>query len=407
DSHIDYDLFVYSGDQSSAGPLIAQSTYGRGRPDECTLTRSGYIWIKVFNYSSSGSGNYSLGIEGPRILLDKIGIYYHNDTDPTRHYPYDSDRITIKALVWANDGQGTRTYADAPLNNDGYWYIAGSDGAMGIFANPPSLPANTTIYQWQSPFQTPTFNWTVWYHRTGNPYNQSNRDYWYETLTSTLITGWGTTTSFALGTKRYSTKITLGTQSVSSKVGEYATRISVRQNNTPQGHIDRATQYLRWLTAYLQYPEGNSDLYSSNGIPYEWGGHWFGGRTGNRVGDPNPYEGYGIDCSGLVSCGARFAGYNWSSWRQTTSGLPNVSDAITQAQLQPGDILNRTPTPDRSGHVVTVYRIDPNNRDRIDVIEATGKPPNEPPDRCNKVRIVSKRLRIDYLDQGYTIRRLR
>ncbi|MEW6104321.1 MAG: transglycosylase SLT domain-containing protein, partial [bacterium] len=69
DSHIDYDLFVYSGDQSSAGPLIAQSTYGRGRPDECTLTRSGYLWIKVFNYSSSGSGNYSLEIEGIKVLL--------------------------------------------------------------------------------------------------------------------------------------------------------------------------------------------------------------------------------------------------------------------------------------------------------------------------------------------------
>ncbi|MEW6104635.1 MAG: D-Ala-D-Ala carboxypeptidase family metallohydrolase, partial [bacterium] len=112
DSHIDYDLFVYSGDQSSAGPLIAQSTYGRGRPDECTLTRSGYIWIRVFNYSSSGSGNYSLGIE---LSLTISQITLPNDNISFTTQPGEN-RIRCLADIKPD-------YLDAAYNSQIEWEI--------------------------------------------------------------------------------------------------------------------------------------------------------------------------------------------------------------------------------------------------------------------------------------------
>lgn len=82
---------------------------------------------------------------------------------------------------------------------------------------------------------------------------------------------------------------------------------------------------------------------------------------------------YGIDCSGLVSCGARWAGYNWKSWRVTASDLATsyyscqIEDPNNN--LQPGGILTR---PGR--HVVSVYQYTPGHLDIPDsrIIEAIG-----------------------------------
>ncbi|MDI6782327.1 MAG: hypothetical protein QME49_09540, partial [bacterium] len=207
------------------------------------------------------------------------------------------------------------------MTNDGYWYAAGSKGAFDVFKGTSTLPGTTVIYQWPPNWTLPSFNWTAMYHHASDSLdNNHNRNYWYATQTSTVISGWGVTRSYAPGTGRYKVTATLGNQSVSSLSGEYAARISVKDHNTPEGHNNQTTQYLRWLTAFLQtsQPDG------ADGIPYEWGGHWFGGKTGNNVGGAANYDGYGIDCSGLVSCGARFAGYKWNPWRRGTGQLPEV-----------------------------------------------------------------------------------
>ncbi len=104
--------------------------------------------------------------------------------------------------------------------------------------------------------------------------------------------------------------------------------------------------------------------------PYEWGGYWFGGKEGVNVGGHNAYEGYGMDCSGLVSNGALRAGYNWHPWRATTSTLTNefYSTSIDPRTLQPGDILLKP-----GEHVVTLFNIDTITRgvpDKIEVISS-------------------------------------
>ncbi len=124
------------------------------------------------------------------------------------------------------------------------------------------------------------------------------------------------------------------------------------------------------------------------------------------------YAGYGIDCSGLVSAAARWAGYNWNPWRANTKMLAYGPDKIPgtpddfyysipidntriDTDLNPGDILNKP-----RFHVVTVYYFS-GNKDTEDnkVIEASGS--------ADKVRIrESVNIQTQYLEKGYTARRL-
>ncbi len=115
-------------------------------------------------------------------------------------------------------------------------------------------------------------------------------------------------------------------------------------------------------------------------VPYEWGGHWFGGKANATYDETyidNTYAGYGTDCSGLVSIGAWFAGYNWDPWRATTYKLrygpdnaPGGGDddyyttARTKANCAAGDILNWP-----GHHVITIAS---KNGDMIRAIEAKG-----------------------------------
>ncbi len=143
--------------------------------------------------------------------------------------------------------------------------------------------------------------------------------------------------------------------------------------------------------------------------PYEWGGYWFGGQEGNDVGGHVSYEGYGIDCSGLVSIGALRAGYHWKPWRPYTATLTNeyYSRKITNLKdLQPGDILVN---PDE--HVVTVYGISSREADgtpnEISVIASEGNILKA--SYSNGVTILTgKKLFKDYLDPkiGYLARKL-
>jgi len=169
---------------------------------------------------------------------------------------------------------------------------------------------------------------------------------------------------------------------------EYSVRISVRElseDTWPETQIMR--RYLQWLTSFID-------------IPYEWGGYWYGGRAddkGDVTNVDNGYGGYGIDCSGLVSAAARFAGYNWNPWRQYTSTLNSVSVEIQNPNinLRAGDILNHP-----YGHVVTVYQYTPGQIDQNTsiIIESSGEE--------DKVRIKDSVKIQDYIDTGYKARRL-
>ncbi|MCM8759346.1 MAG: hypothetical protein NC906_06205 [Candidatus Omnitrophica bacterium] len=81
--------------------------------------------------------------------------------------------------------------------------------------------------------------------------------------------------------------------------------------------------------------------------------------------------GYSTDYFGYVPAAARWAGYNWSQWRQTTSTLNGVSSEVTDpdTNLRPGDILNKA-----GFHVVTVYQYTPGhiNEPDSEVIESVG-----------------------------------
>lgn len=128
--------------------------------------------------------------------------------------------------------------------------------------------------------------------------------------------------------------------------------------------------------------------------PYEWGGHWYGGKTGNHVGRPPEYEGYGIDCSGLVSAAARWAGYVWNPWRRTTGGLVGVSDVIAGADAFPGDILNRFGV-----HVVIILGRETGS-DLISTIEAQGYASDDPYLPRNVVRVIEGRdIQFDFIDK--------
>ena len=72
--------------------------------------------------------------------------------------------------------------------------------------------------------------------------------------------------------------------------------------------------------------------------------------------------------------------------------MADVSTAITKAQVAAGDILNKA-----ESHVVTVISRD---GDTIDIIEASSA------DSVNKVRIWEDRDLQDYIDKGYSPRRL-
>ena len=138
-------------------------------------------------------------------------------------------------------------------------------------------------------------------------------------------------------------------------------------------------------------------------VRYEWGGCWFGGRahpTQRDGGGFTGYEGFGIDCSKLISAAAMMAGLRWDRQYQNirwwdigafhmasdvypyTRGWPDNRTARLNAQ--PGDIVVKPGVRDHAGHVALIARftkgmdfIDPRTHqpDRkiwIHVIDASG-----------------------------------
>jgi len=392
------------------------------------------------------------------IIPDKVRIYYHNLTDRERVYPFLSDQVAVRAIVWAKTPTGYHAYCGMPFQlapevngrwfaNDGYWYATGIDG--NPIPNPngseswenhqwPRLDPQTIVHPWPGP----PLNFT-WYRIRSEVAKEAQlterrkyvegetvyRCYYYPPYQNAPINGWGTDLlALEPGTYCYIVHVTWidekGQQRLLRSYAptpgdwaspetdrdnavltrtwsqncdepeEFAVRISVRDHRVTSPN-PRKQEYLRWLTTYL-------------GVPYSYGGEWFGGRADDKF---NTYPGgayeigihnrYGIDCSGLVSCGARWAGYNWNPWRATTSDLASsyYSRQIENPNnnLQPGDILIRP-----GHHVVSVYQYTSGHLDFSDsqIIEAIGG-------EIDRVRIRNNvNIWRDYILEGYTAREL-
>ncbi len=107
-----------------------------------------------------------------------------------------------------------------------------------------------------------------------------------------------------------------------------------------------------------------------------------GGKDSNGQpdGGDSSYEGYGIDCSGLVSCaadGGGRAGYNWDypppggdiTWRVGTWGLAGdyCSSAVAYADFDEGDIIVKG-----GDHVVSCSDRDDADDNKILITHASG-----------------------------------
>ena len=323
-----------------------------------------------------------------KLTVCELKVYYHNDTHTDEPYPCHNDTVKAKAILTT----GNHAYSDANFSNDGNWYAVGTDGPLDPwptspvngFTTFPTLSSTTyaNVETYPSYFTGASVTFKKLQHNASDEIANSNRDYSY-TETDQSATGWGFTVGYDSAMRyRYRVSVVKGTQyfdSANGKLRKFATRVNFRNVSMPLDPNSKT--YLRWLTAFM-------------GIPYEWGGHWFGGKVGSNVGGLDDYEGYGIDCSGLVSCGAKqqWSGYNWSPWRRTTSNLPDVSTQISNNQVSPGDILNKVGV-----HVVTVTERQGNT---IDIIEATGAT------GVNKVRILTNQSLTQYTNNGYVPRRL-
>ncbi len=356
--------------------------------------------------------------------LKSVGVYYRheltNNSIPVIGYPTTKTTVNVKAIVWADDGNGEKPYTllnqDEEIN-DGKWYATGSEGSQAGSGMPnlsvPVLSVSDVpkIYKWSDTWQQPNFEWKILFNRadtkntTGHNKNYKFKEY----INPFWSNGWGYNNKLLRGTWKFKVKAILdkGTpeeQFVVSADTECATRISVLDSTAPNDPYGGNGDYIRWLTTYLE-------------VPYEWGGHWFGGEEGQNVGGAETYDGFGTDCAGLVSNGARWEGFNWNTWRAYTFTLkygPDwkigtsddnyYSQNINKSKIKVGHILNRvTQTHNKikyRGHVATIWAVRDGGIKKgkiVDVIEATG----------NKVTINKNRnLKTYYLDQYYELREL-
>jgi hypothetical protein len=172
-------------------------------------------------------------------------------------------------------------------------------------------------------------------------------------------------------------------QSVTSRDKELAFDIRPKYYITAAGTAQR-NSYVEWISGNLHEP-------------YEWGGEYFGGydSNGNYAGGSDAYDGYGVDCSGLVSIGAFRAGYNWPYWRQTTTGIASdtYSSAVSDADFDEGDVLVKAGV-----HVISCKQRNGGDPNVIIIIHASGT--------ADEVYEESSTI-SSWTGQGYSRRRLR
>ena len=327
-------------------------------------------------------------------------------------FPYEDTDVVIRAIVIAYFNGQKRAYTDltgAPSSwtDGGTWHVYGTQGPDCPYALTPPWPDYRwlsdisslfdVVHQWDTQhWGTPTFTWRKRYHHCYDK-SEDGRKYDYHEAEPQSWSGWGTTNSgvnfYEPGLVRLRVAVQYGTQTKTSPDEEYATRIAVRNHNdfgVPDKVLRR--DYLRWVFAYMHEP-------------YEFGGYWFGGKTTDEGHGGSCYAGYGIDCSGLVSNGARWAGYNWDPWRWTTCGMWTWSESYPVTTVfpeddpfGPGDVLIYHIHGDPcEGHVVSVFY---RNDDNISIIEAAGGYPDDNPPG-SVVRVRENRSLDDWLQKPY------
>jgi hypothetical protein len=344
------------------------------------------------------------------IRLDKVRLYFY--CNGTAFPRANIQSFDTRAVVWATVAQ-QQLYCGLALNPGlAAWWCPGSDEFRGDntpphwWQNPePYLAQDSTVLTWPSNWSAASIDidWTQMYHDGSDPDGNSNRVYSY-TETSYLSNSWGenSRTYNTPGVHRLRAVATLeaghtwqqvkhsadfnndGQMDNSEKA--QALRISIKDPNIyqepdpPPADTEQRQLYLEWLSVYQH-------------VPYEWGGEGHGGRDSGEqyAGGSGAYQGYGIDCSGLVSCAAYMVDadynghdYNWGWWRKATCDsaaagrLTEVSTDLGddwRDVIQPGDILLKP-----HHHVITyVYHFgDPGDDSRRWVaIEAHGDPINE------------------------------
>jgi len=316
------------------------------------------------------------------IRLDKVRLYYYY---PNTGYPYAGDaQIDTRAVVWATCTT-QQAYHGPGLSFDTgltYWWEAGDEGPRRETAascdtldiEPPVTGIYTgTPAQWPSNWPALDIDWKLLWHQQTDPCAGYPRKYLYSDDTVYLTDSWGedNRTYTTQGLHRLRATATIhpgageqkGERTVTSRDKEYALRIC------PKAYcdwIDNAMRraYVEWCSTYVNEP-------------YEWGGEGYGGFDSEDqcAGGGALYEGYGIDCSGLVSCGAYRAGYNWSvhvgncdTWRVGTCALAGnyCSDPISEDDFGEGDIIV-----DCEVHVVSCVERQGTSND-IRIIHASG-----------------------------------
>ncbi|GIV05535.1 MAG: hypothetical protein KatS3mg016_1122 [Fimbriimonadales bacterium] len=304
------------------------------------------------------------------------------------------------------------------------------------------------------------FRWVEVMHCTGET---KNRKYWYilhEYLIPPPQLPYLPLTA-QRGTKRYAVAVTnpdwnyymvsgigripkgewtqyiTGKEKINNANSRAPMRISVRERITGSDTNYRL-RLLEWATAFQN-------------VRYELGGCWFGGYVHPELRDlSRGYQGFGIDCSKLVTSAARMEGITWpADWREINTGMLMgssytngfSSEREARIQIDRGDILvRRTETywvrDQRTGqlvervkwrgHVMFVYGIDKTpiadergeTADylvtRIDLLESTGA-------SANRVRIQTQqasgnhrtgrhqcalRRLMDANTHGYQVRRI-
>lgn len=391
-----------------------------------------------------------------RIQIEKVRIFYHNDTCSNNPYPFTNDTVSIRALVWVRTGDGGYyPFWSTGFANDGHWFATGTQGDSMPAPNDrwtePSIPllSDQRVYRWHGP--SITFAWyrlrtvvdeeTMLTSRRMNPGPPVDCYYLYPPYEPAGITSWGTTVragnlvpgfgpgnSYHFGTVRLVVRINwrdasgnhvmfsltptpgdwrapandedladwdlLWSQNCDEN-NEYAVRISVRYDGWPEDLIpsERQRWFLQWASAY-------------HSLPSEWGGSWFGGRTDDKLdrsGRDDADNHYGIDCSGLVSAAAGWVGYNWDPWRTNVDGIINRSRDLGQTpDVRPGDVLTLA-----GHHVRIVFDAQPGHYNQADseTLESAGDEGSKITDD-NMVRLRRGVKISDLLKNGYEARRL-
>jgi hypothetical protein len=292
-------------------------------------------------------------------------------------------------------------YGSTPTSDPADYYTVGYDGPL----NPDPIAGFTSFPKLdQSVTLTPSYLWDSesWGFRDIKLFMNNSMCYAfkdgsgrkYKFLYDERSGAWDDI-PIDIGLNRVSAEVSYKGNTVTTNKGENAVRICVRHSDYTTPNAQRTT-YVNWLFAYLH-------------TPYQYGGTWYGGKTSDNWVAQGSYTGYGIDCSALVSAGAKWAGYNWTGgWRKTTIGLVGVSTTIfpENEPFGVGDILNKP-----GSHVVTVIGL---NGNTVNIIEAAGEGNRTVTyDWANRAtngsqtRVVSgAKLEEDYTDKGYVQRRL-